>query len=94
MHETTGVVENGLIHIEAPVNIPDGTQVTVTWDERIKSDTPLERLPLTAKEMDADIRIARTGLQTSDWLTEENGIPVFRVSPNTRPITLDDVSHS
>ena len=57
MKETTGIVEKGAIKVPPSVRLPEGATVRVLWEEE-QELKPLEREPLTAEDVAADIRWA------------------------------------
>jgi hypothetical protein len=58
-NEITATVENGRIILPDTVRLPDGTRVKITWDQDTGSTVgPYEREPLTAEDIEADLRWA------------------------------------
>ena len=57
MKEATGIVEKGAIKVSPSVQLPEGATVRILWEEDPELK-PLEREPLSAEEVSADIRWA------------------------------------
>lgn len=55
MAEVTAIVENGQIRLPAGVQLPDGLQVRIVWDDSMREQKPYERTPLTEEDVRADL---------------------------------------
>ncbi len=61
-HHTIGVVERGGIKLPPDIQLPEGTQVRISWEEvESSSAMPYDRHPLTEDDVRADI----------DWAMKE-----------------------
>lgn len=58
MKEATGVVEKGQVKLPPSVQIPEGATVRVLWDETDLPRSAIEREPLSAEDVQAEIRWA------------------------------------
>ena len=58
-HHTTGIVERGSIKLPPDIQLPEGTQVCVSWEEgESLSAKPYDRQPLTEDDVREDIQWA------------------------------------